>query len=204
MWKTWLSCLALAIAVVPAQADDKKPTVEKKKKVKVVPGKDFWKILVKPNARWVMKNSDQKSDVVTVETYDVRKVGDADVARLRWMHGKEDIGATESGKPTQVAVTDKGLYLLNAKNDDAVVAKRLAEKPSRSAPPKSYVGTSKNGGRYLQINDEGVVCMGEGPVDRDSQCEDVCDSWICVHPTDGVIELAGLWAPGNNQFDTSK
>ena len=191
MWTPWVGCVVLALSVVPAQAEDKPPPAPKaaKAKVKVVPGKDFWKILVKPNAKWVLKNEEDKKDTVTVETYDVRKVGEADVARLRWMHGKEDIGATESGKPTQVAVTDKGLFLLNAKNDDAVIAKR--------SPPRGYEGTKKNGGRYISISDDGNVCMGEAPVDKDFQCEDVCDAWICISPTAGVIELQGLWAPGN-------
>lgn len=197
MWTPWVGCFALALLVVPAQAEDKKPPAPKLAKAKVVPGKGFWKILVKPNAKWVLTNEENKQDTVTVETYDVRKVGDADVARLRWTHGKEDIGATEAGKPTQVAVTDKGLFLLNAKNDDAVIAKRLTEKPSRSSPPKGYEGTKKNGGRYISISDDGIVCMGEAPVAKDFQCEDVCDAWICVSATAGVIELQGLWAPGN-------
>jgi len=194
MLKTWVGCLVLAFAVVPAQAEDKKAKVAKKK---VVPSKDFWKILVKPNAKWVLKNEEDKKDIVTVETYDVRKVGDADVARLRWMHGKEDIGATEAGKPTQVAVTDKGLFLLNAKNDDAAIAKRLEGKPSRSSPPKEYKSTKTNGGRYISIADTGEVCMGEAPADPDFQCEDVCDAYICLSEAKGLVELQGLWAPGN-------
>lgn len=203
MWTPWIGCIALALAVTPAQGEDKKPPASKKSKV--VPGKEFWKILVKPNAKWVLKNEESKKDIVTIETYDVRKVGDAEVARLRWTHSspdgkKEDIGATESGKPTQVAVTDKGLFLLNAKNDDAVIAKRLTEKPSRSSPPRGYEGTKKNGGRYISISDDGIVCMGEAPVDKDFQCEDVCDAWICVSATAGVIELQGLWAPSNAFF----
>jgi len=39
--------------------------------------------------------------------------------------------------------------------------------------------------------------MGEAPVDKDFQCEDVCDAWICVSAPAGVVELQGLWAPNN-------
>ncbi len=197
--------LALACAIGTVQADTKtKPPAKKK----VVPGKEFWKILVKPGAKWVLRDSDDKSgkEQIVVETYDQRKVGDADVARIRWTHikpdgTKEDIGATESGKPTQVAVTAKGLFLLNKENDDTKVAERLKGKPSRSSPPKSYKGTKTNQGRYLTINDEGIVCMGEAPTDENFQCEDVCDAWICISPTDGVTELAHNWAPGQRQFE---
>jgi hypothetical protein len=207
MTKTgWLSGLVLvALSAAPAYADAKKKPAVKAK----TPGKDFWKVLVKPNAKWVLTTSDDKSNKVIVETYDVRKVGDADVARVRWTHqykgGKDDIGSTDSGKFTQVAVTAKGLYLLNKENDDAAVAKRLEGKPSRSSPPKEYKGTKTNGGRYLSINKEagGVVCMGEGPIGDDApDCEDVCDAFVCVDES-GITELSGLWAPNYDHF-TSK
>lgn len=190
----------LAVASL-AHADAKKKPKPK------TPGKDFWKVLVKPNAKWVLSNSEDKTNKVIVETYDVRKVGDADVARVRWTHvwgknEKEDIGGTDAGKFTQVAVTAKGLYLLNKENDDAAVAKRLEGKPSRSSPPKEYKGTKTNGGRYLAINKEagGVVCMGEGPIGDDPPpCEDVCDAFVCMDDS-GITELSGLWAPGNDDF----
>ncbi len=200
-----MAFLVLAFAAAGALADAKKPKTPKQK---VVPGKEFWKILVKPNAKWVLKDSDEKTgkESIIIETYDVRKVGDADVARIRWTYiavdgTKQDIGATESGKPTQVAVTAKGLFLLNKENDDAKVAERLKGKPSRSSPPKGYGGTKKNQGRYLAINDEGIVCMGEAPTEKDFQCEDVCDAWICISATAGITELAHRWAPGERQFD---
>jgi len=189
-----LALVAVAVAVGAADAKPKKK-----------PGKDFWKILVKPKATWTLVNStdDGKSKLV-VETYDVRKVGDADVARIRWTYvhsdgAKEDVGATEEGKPTQVAVTDKGLFLLNATNDDAKIVERLKDKPSRSSPPKEYKGNATNRGRYLAISDDGVVCMGEAPRTAD-QCEDTCDGWVCVSETDGVVEVSGTMAPGLDHF----
>lgn len=58
MWTPWVGCIALVLAVAPAEADDKKPPAAKtaKKKIKVVPGNDFWKILVKPNL-WAPGNA---------------------------------------------------------------------------------------------------------------------------------------------------
>lgn len=192
--KRWFGCLLVAsFLVLPAShAGGKKP------------GKGFYKILVKPNAKWELRREGARKDSndrIVVETYDVRKVGDADVARIRWTHHvpdgkKEDIGATDSGKPTQVAVTPAGLFLLNAENDDAKVAERLKGKPSRSSPPKAYAGTTKNNGRYLSIDANGVVCMGFAPTsDGEQECEDTCEGEVCLSETRGVVELSGTYAP---------
>jgi len=197
---SWVgSVILVALAATPAYAETKKKPVKAK-----APSKDFWKILVKPKAKWVLvrDNADKSSkERIEVETYDVRKVGDADVARLRWTHyepdgSKEDIGATDSGKPTQVAVTAAGMFLLNAENDDAKVAERLKGKPSRSSPPKPYAGTTKNNGRYLAIDDAGNVCMGFAPTaDSERECEDTCEGEVCISETRGVVELSGTYAP---------
>lgn len=196
--------LVVALAVVPAHADDPK---QRPQPAKAAPGKDFYKILVKPKARWVLENVGS-AETIVVETYDVRKVAGADVARLRWTHladkRKADIGATDAGKPTQVAVTDKGLYLLNADNDDAVIAKRLEGKPSRSSPPKPYKATRTNGGRYLSINEHGAVCMGHEPVGPERECADTCEGWVCISATDGIVELAGTYAPAFDHFTRAR
>jgi hypothetical protein len=167
--------------------------------------KGIWRILVKPNARWVLHNTFQKGkskDTVVVETYDVRKVGAADVARLRWTfhEGKEkrDIGNSDSGKYTQVAVTDAGLYILSADMDDAKIAEALKRKPSRSDPPKPYKGTKQNSGRYLNVDngDKGpVVCMGFEPPPDAGECESTCDGEMCVSAQAGVVKLEGQWSP---------
>ena len=197
--KRWVGYIVIASLLLlgAAQAGGKKP------------GKDFWKILVKPKAKWVLKRetTDKTSkERVEVETYDVRKVGDADVARLRWTHfapdgTKEDIGGTDNGKPTQVAVTAAGLFLLNAENDDAKVAERLKGKASRSSPPKAYAGTKQNNGRYLSIDAAGTVCMGFGPTkDSEQECEDTCEGEVCISETRGVVELSGTYAPAFEIF----
>jgi hypothetical protein len=199
MMKRWFGALLVAsFLVLPAShAGGKKP------------GKDFYKILVKPSAKWeVWREGAGKGgkERIVVETYDVRKVGDADVARIRWTHHlpdgtKEDIGATDSGKPTQVAVTPAGLFLLNAENDDAKVAERLKGKPSRSSPPKAYAGTNKNNGRYLSIDNAGTVCMGFAPLkDEERECEDTCEGEVCISATRGVVELSGTYAPSFEIF----
>src|SRR5258706_10029275 len=140
-------------------------------------GKGTWRALVKARARWVLRDGEAKdAAVITVETYDVRKVGAADVARLRWTlrarGNKSDIGDSDSGRYTQLAVTDGGLYILSADMDDAKVAEALKRKPSRSDPPKPYQGTRQNDGRYLHVEPGPIVCMGFEPLAGAPDCGD--------------------------------
>ncbi len=181
--------VVVAVAALPAVAKD------------ATAGKGFWKILVKPKAKWVLHDTvlDKKA-TLTIETYDVRKIGTADVARLRWtaVSGdgttKSDAALGGSMTPTQVAVTDKGVYLLTADLDDAGVTKALAGKPSRSDPPKAYKGTKTNKGRYLSVSGD-EVCMGEEPLPDAGECEDMCEGEVCYSATDGVTSLQGTLAP---------
>lgn len=195
MNKRWIGLLLISvIALPPAGADSKKP------------GKGFWRILVKPHATWVLHETikDEDKRTIKVETYDVRKVAGADVARLRWTltSGKDssDIGSTDEGRYTQVAVTQAGLYLLTQDMDDAKVADALKNKPSRSDPPKPYDGTKRNEGRYLHIRGNDLVCLGEGPRPGDGDCPDTCFGEVCISGSAGVVELSGNWAPGVSAF----
>jgi hypothetical protein len=135
---------------------------------KKAPAKGFWSVLVKAGAKWVLRETiGDKTSTLTIETYDVRKVAGADVARLRWTLGsgkdKRDVGDSAEGRFTQLAVTSAGLYLMDADMDDAKVTAALAKPPSRSDPPKAYKGTKQNHGRYLLIEDDTTVCMGRAP-----------------------------------------
>jgi len=163
--------------------------------------KGLWRALVKPKSKWVLKNSEGK-DTIVVETYDERKVGAADVARLRWTHvsGKErrDLGNSDGGLYTQVAVTVAGLYVLSADMDDAAIQAALAKKPSRSDPPKAYEGSKQNQGRYLHVNKDSI-CWGSAPWQPDFECPDTCDGWVCID-AGGVSEIAGTKAPNFSTF----
>jgi len=112
------------VALSHVSADVKKKPAEKPA------GKGFWKVLVTPKAKWVLRDTIlDKTATVTVETYDVRKVGGADVARLRWTQavGKDKYDISDQrGAFGQVAVTSAGLYLFTADMDDAKVAAALA------------------------------------------------------------------------------
>jgi hypothetical protein len=202
---SWITVVMIAIAAAAAAA---KP---KAAKVATPPAKGFWKVLVQPNAKWTLykfgevapKASDEPSEPITIETYDVRKVGDADVARLRWRHGADAtqsaLAGTNAPRLDQVAVTAAGLYLLTADMDDAKVAEALHGKPSRSDPPRPYKGTKLNQGRYLEVRDD-LVCLGQGPAPGDPPCEDTCDGSVCISATDGIVRLEGNWAPSMAEY----
>lgn len=180
------------------------------------PPKDFWRILTKPNARWVLhdtyKEKGRPTRTVVVETYDVRKLGSAEVARLRWTQvwgngkgkdDKSDLGNSDGGMYTQVAVTSAGLYILDAGMDDAKIVEALTHKPSRSEPPKEYKGTKTNSGRYLRFEEKGkevLVCYGYEPGPDAPACDDTCFGELCISPTRGVVEITGTWAPDMGVF----
>src|SRR5262245_4709583 len=101
MRKSWW-LVGVALAVSSVSADPAKPKPPKKAKATTksgpTPPKGFWKVLVQPKAKWTVAffggekpidASDYHPEPITIETYDVRKVGTADVARLRWRQGKD-------------------------------------------------------------------------------------------------------------------
>ncbi len=173
------------------------------------PAKGFWKVLVTPGAKWVLEPHSEEgmetpSEKITIETYDVRRIGDSDVARLRWTAttGKQSEPYNDGADSllTQVAVTEKGVYLLRADMDDAAVTAALLKAPSRSDPPKAYKGTKTNRGRYLRIAELGIVCMGWSHVEGDGECEERCEGEMCISPTDGIISLDGTYVPQDSYY----
>ena len=172
-------------------------------------GEGFWKVLAQPNSRWELKETrpddGRKPTTVRIETYDFREVGGAGVARLRWTYmsngSAKDIGDSDSGRYTQVAVTAAGIYLLSAEMDDAAVAKVLKRKPSRSDPPRAYAGTSQNQGRFLTIEpaaDGPTACMGA--LTNKESAKDPGVGEVCISAKTGVVFLGGGWAPAGRIF----
>jgi hypothetical protein len=171
------------------------------------PKKGFWKILVKPDAKWTLyrkgEKDKKKAPRIVIETHDVRKVGAADVARLRWTlvaaDGKKSAYQCD-GCYTQIAVTSAGMYIVSDAKDDAQIAASLKGKPSRSDPPKSYGGTKQNAGRFLNLHDSArgkLACYGERPSTGEAEaCEEpVCYGLACVSADLGIVRLDGFYAP---------
>lgn len=167
----------------------------------------FWRSLVAPKASWLLEEraSDKgaKPSSLRAETYDCRTVANASVARLRWTQvgAKKDVGDSNLGRYTQVAVTAAGIYLLSADMDDAAVAKALKRKPSRSDPPRAYAGNSRNQGRFLSVEagkDGPIACMG-APTPRESDGDPTVGE-VCFSATKGIVFLGGGYAPGGRIF----
>lgn len=205
--RSWMSVVVVALVASQASGDSPKAKPHRHKPAAAKPaakalGKGFWNVLVQPHAKWVLEQEiddpDDHAPPITVETYDVRKVGSADVARLRWRQGSND-AAINTSMLDQIAVTPSGLYILTSDMDDAKIAERLKGKPSRSDPPKPYTGTKLNQGRYLEIRDD-LVCMGEGPLPDDPPCEDTCFGEVCISATAGIVRLDGNWAPNMEPY----
>jgi hypothetical protein len=167
------------------------------------PPKDFWRVFVKAHKPWVLKSKfkDEKTKI-SVETYDIRKVGTADVARLRWTETYPGQPPREMGASdchwTQVAVTDAGMYLFMAEDDDAKILAALKGKPHRASPPKSYSASKTNKGRYLTAGDD-KVCWGWENVSGE-ECADTCTGEVCA-TADGIAELTGTCAPNMGMFE---
>jgi hypothetical protein len=164
---------------------------------------------VAPKASWQLDerapDKGGKPSSIRVETYDCRVLANASVARLRWTQvlatGNKDVGDSNLGRYTQVAVTAAGIYLLSADMDDAAVTSALKRKPSRSDPPRPYSGTSQNQGRFLTIEDgkDGpIACMG-APTPRESDKDPVVGE-VCVSAAKGIVFLGGGYAPGGKIF----
>jgi hypothetical protein len=175
------------------------------KRVALEPGpptSGFWLILVKPGARWVLKNTDAESrrdrQQIVVETYDVRSVGTARVGRLRWTHtyrgGKSPLNQCGFGCPTRVAVTAAGLYFLGDDASDAQILDAIKRPPDRSEPPRPYRATKQNHGRYLRFEGEDL-CMGWEALPGAGPCEDTCFGEVCISSTAGIVQISGTWAP---------
>jgi hypothetical protein len=171
------------------------------------PASNPWSPLVQKGARWTLIETTAEAGVpprkIIVETRDVRIVGDATVARLRWTlvtgAEKSNIGDSNSGRYTQLAVTPAGIYLLDADQDDAAVLAALKRKPSRSNPPKEYKGTKQNEGRFLR-KDGASICMGVEPLPDAGDCPDTCDAELCITKS-GLSRLDGFWAPDAGIFE---
>jgi len=168
------------------------------------PARAFWDVLVAPKKKWTLAvgksvTGQHAKAKLVVETYDVRKVGEAKVARLRWtlFEGKDkrDVGDSAAGRYTQLAVTKAGLYVLSHDMDDAKIVEALKKKPSRSDPPKEYRPTKQNEGRYLRMHGPQVACMGFEPLPGAGDCPDLCEGEVCFSREDGVTSVEGAWSP---------
>jgi hypothetical protein len=193
-----LFAASAAFAEKPAPKGAKPAKPAPARPPKLAPG--VWKPLLQPNQKWVLKNGDEKDPAqIIVETYDVRKVGDADVARLRWTHTWEkEHSVVEQGAPTQIALGKGGVWFLSAEADDKAVAAALKKKADYADPPQLWKEMSRRDGRAVtQEQGNGgkwMICIEDGPPKGAGECEDVCFASFCF-ADEGIVKLDGTWSP---------
>ena len=169
-----------------------------------------WRAVVQPGACFTLKNvgvagkAGPPGDVLVIESYDVRRVDDAEVARLRVTHATPTEQGGVSGLPDlpqQLAVTSKGVWMLDRKVDDPGVTKALGKGPTYAADPRSQEPTKANKYAFVRKghNAKGdVICVG-----RDQpkpECTEACTSMVCFSVQSGVVLVEGAASPTGDTF----
>ncbi len=167
----------------------------------------LWKPLVQPGAKWMLYARNASNEpTVTVETYDVRKVGEASVARLRWSlaeKGKKAEELAAGGPIEQVAVTDKGAYVLAKDESDTKIIEALKKPPTYGDPPAAIDSTKHNDGKNIEHRTTKLgrmVCIGYGPAKGAGECENICHGAYCLSPEKGIVALEGTYGPGDEEY----
>lgn len=175
-----------------------------------------WEPLVLPGARFVLLGAPPPSSPsslpttstpgprIVVESYDVRVVHGAKVARLRWV--VEDNGARSpmgNSLPTQIAVTKRGAWLLTDRLDDKGVTAALARKPTFADPPRLVEnddGYVRRSGADGGSGEGDGVCIGIGTPPSKPCPAGVCHAEYCLAPGIGLTSMSGNYTPSAGAF----
>ncbi len=166
----------------------------------------LWRPLVAAPATWKLINYNirtepNQDDAVIVTNYDLRQVGPASVARLRWRQSDgEDAGSGEH-LPRQVAVAGNKVWFLPLDADDAAVERALTRKPTFGDPPANIRPTRKNRWRWVNTSEGkhgSVTCIGH--YRQDDGCEDTCTGMVCFSATYGIVAVEGTSSPNFEHY----
>jgi hypothetical protein len=172
-----------------------------------------WEPLVAPGARFVLLGAPPAASAaalstsvtpgprIVVESYDVRVVHGAKVARLRWV--VEDNGARSpmgNSLPTQIAVTKKGAWLLTERLDDKGVAAALAHKPTFADPPRPIENDDGYVRREKTAISADAVCIGIGTPPPKPCPAGICHAEYCLAPGIGLVSMSGNYTPSAGAF----
>jgi hypothetical protein len=156
-----------------------------------------WATLVRPDARWELVGDGGAH--LTVETDDVRAIGDAQVARLRGLIDGDVVDMGRHGLPAQVAVTAAGIWFLDGDDDDAAIAHTIATTPPTYADVPALTEPSAVDFARVWRTGAGVAyCVGHRDPQRD--CEPDTCNMACFAPDAGVVLLTGDDAPRGYMF----
>ncbi|HVK66812.1 MAG TPA: hypothetical protein VM694_20145 [Polyangium sp.] len=136
---------------------------------------------------------------------DVRKVGKADVARLKYTLGRNSSAheAPDDVLPKQVAITDQGVWFLPADADDAAITAALRKPPTHAAKPKTFEPTQENGYTFVReakTSGGPIVCTGHAIPPAQGTCGDKCNARVCFSASNGVVIVEGTVAPASGAY----
>ncbi|MDI3288727.1 hypothetical protein [Polyangium sp. 15x6] len=168
-----------------------------------------WGPLVRRGACWTLlnhtKGAPDYDDTLLVMPWNVRKVGKADVAQLKYTLGRNS-SAHESPDdvlPKQVAVTDQGVWFLPADADDAAITAALRKPPTHAAKPKTFEPTQENGYTFVReakTSGGPIVCAGHAIPPAQGNCGDKCNAMVCFSASNGVVIVEGTAAPASGVY----
>ena len=166
-----------------------------------------WRQLVQPGARWelvakVDSTAKKKPARITIETWNVHKVDDAEVAALRWTLHRDGGTADVYAKipiARQIAVTPAGIYFFLTVLSDKEIRAALRKPPIYVEPPTAIAGRTRSDGKYLLMQGS-YVCVGDGPLPPAPECHDVCTGELCIDPHSGIVSVEGNYAPDGSSF----
>ncbi|APR74974.1 Hypothetical protein A7982_00320 [Minicystis rosea] len=129
----------------------------------------------------------------------VRKVGTADVAQLKYTLGRNSSAhvSPDDVLPKQVAVTDKGVWFLPADADDAAITAALRKPPTYAAKPKTFEPTQENGHTFVReakTSGGPIVCTGHATPHAQG------NAMVCFSASHGVVIVDGTAAPASGAY----
>lgn len=163
-----------------------------------------WRSLVQPNARWVLQST-SGTGRLRIEVYDVRTVGAAAVARLRWLRaepGKPEEEAGGGGPPwhsiQHVAITTRGLFILSPQTSLRELDRILARKPDYPSILTTRERNQKDSVFFTKAKSATEGCVGY--YSRTECATESCYATLCVDAERGITFASGAYSPDGGDY----
>jgi hypothetical protein len=205
----WVALVTVGIVLAFQNGNAAAANASERATVRPTTSRGIWDLVFKAGQRWILPASGGDPARLVVETFDLRRVEDADVVRLRWLYQanpkEKPVADPSPNTPTQLARTRRGVYFLRAEQDDRAIALALKSPPTNTDPPRLIDSMRTKGDSGPNVTrrrtEKGdVYCFGYGPGKDAGECEDVCFGEFCVSPEAGIVEVGGTFAPGYDTF----
>ena len=147
-------------------------------------------------------NSGEPPAVLVGTVDELRQVGAARVAKLRWHFSDNDAAARPYlAGPHYLVESARGIAFLLTESTDAEISALLVQPnfwmfphPTREHPVDGPSGETAS----VTVNDgEATACYS---IEMPACGAGVCSSDVCVTSAHGIVSLGGQWAPGGALF----